>query len=282
WHLQTLRNLREAIDQSYEVNHGAVATAIDITGPGVRLGRFSEDVEVPVQLKKGATVIMCSDKTIKKACTKEKVYVIQGFIMRAKVGDKIFIDDGPLCFKVVKKVSLEEMVVEVLHQGEMSHNGLVHIPMTTPNIVDVDEYLSEKDKKDIKFGVDNEVDMVFVSWVLQPEMITAVREALGDAKDRVMVVAKIESYSSVKRIDEILEVADGILIARGDLGNDIAPEKVFLAQKMIIGRANMAGKPVICAAQMLESMVTNARPTRAEASDVANAILDGTDCVMLS
>ncbi|GFR83521.1 pyruvate kinase [Elysia marginata] len=249
WHLQTLRNLREAVDKSREVTHGSVATAIDITGPGVRLGRFSEDVEVPVQLQKGATVIMSSDKAIKKSCTKDRVYVIQGFIMRAKVGDKIFIDDGPLCFKVMKKVSLVEMIVEVVHQGEMNHNGLVHIPMTTPNI---DEYLSEKDKKDIKFGVDNEVDMVFVSWVLQPEMVTAVREALGDAKDRVAVVAKIESYNSVKRIDEILEVADGILIARGDLGNDIPPEKVFLAQKMIIGRANMAGKPVICAAQICQ------------------------------
>lgn len=279
WHLKTLNNLREAINSSQELNHGTVATAIDITGPGVRLGRFSEDVEVPVQLQKGAKVTMSSDKTIKKSCTKDKLYVIQGFIMRAKVGDKIFIDDGPLCFKVIKKVSLVEMIVEVVHQGEMNHNGLVHIPMTTP---DFDEYLSEKDKKDIKFGVDNEVDMVFVSWVLDPEMVTAVREQLGDAKDRVSVVAKIECHNSVKRIDEILRVADGILIARGDLGNDIPPEKVFLAQKMIIGRANMAGKPVICAAQMLESMVTNARPTRAEASDVANAILDGTDCVMLS
>ncbi|GFN99346.1 pyruvate kinase [Plakobranchus ocellatus] len=278
WHLRTLQNLRQAIVKMQR-SHSAVATAIDITGPGVRLGQFSEDIEVPVHLSTGATITMSGDKSIKKSCTKEKVYVIPGFIERAKVGDEIFIDDGPLCFKVTKKVSASEMLCEVVHSGEMHHKCLAHIPMTTPIMA---QYLSEKDKKDIKFCVDNGVDMVFVSWVLEPEMITAVRDALGDAKDKVMVVAKIESYSGVKRIDDILKVADGILIARGDLGNDIPPEKVFLAQKMIIGRANLAGVPVICAAQMLESMVSNARPTRAEASDVANAILDGADCVMLS
>ncbi|KAH9504492.1 hypothetical protein Btru_062918 [Bulinus truncatus] len=278
YHLKVLHNLRDAVAASKGTAHSIVAAAIDISGPCTRIGAFKKDILLPIKLQSGHLATFTSDETFKDQSDIENIYVPHSLVQRAALKDHIYIEDGPLCFEVQDKddVALRCLVV---HGGEVSNFYQCHIPMKLPTD---NPQLTEQDIKDLEFAAKHNVDIVLVSWVWCADIIHSVRQHLGEASSRMKVVAKIENYEGVKRINEIIEVADGILVGRGDLGIDIPPEKVFLAQKMIIGRANLAGKPVICAAQMLDSMVTNARPTRAEASDVANAILDGADCVMLS
>jgi pyruvate kinase len=200
-----------------------------------------------------------------------------GFPGDVKKGCPVLIDDGMVELKV-EEITETDVMCKVVNGGILTDRKSVNIPGCQVSMPS----LSEEDRDDIIFGIEKEVDFVAASFVRMPEDILAIRRLMEENGASIPIIAKIENQQGLDNLDAILRVSDGLMVARGDLGVEIPPEEVPLAQKHMITRCNQLGKPVITATQMLDSMIRNPRPTRAEASDVANAIFDGTDAIMLS
>ncbi|KAK5110300.1 hypothetical protein LTR62_006153 [Meristemomyces frigidus] len=274
YHQSVIDNAREA--EKTQAGR-PVAIALDTKGPEIRTGNTPGDEDIPISA--GSEINITTDDKYATASDNKNMFVDYKNITKViEKGRIIYVDDGVLAFEVLEVVDDKTLKCKAINNGKISSKKGVNLPKT-----DVDlPALSEKDKADLRFGVKNNVDMVFASFIRRKEDITAIREVLGEAGKDIQIIAKIENQQGVNNFDEILKVTDGVMVARGDLGIEIPPAQVFIAQKMMITKCNIAGKPVITATQMLESMTYNPRPTRAEVSDVGNAVLDGSDCVMLS
>lgn len=251
-----------------------VAIMLDNKGPEMRLGNFE-----------GGKTVLTQGQSF-TLTTRDIVGNNSGASVNHKhlheeisPGDMILLSDGLISLKV-ESISGQDILTTVQNSGTISDRKRVAAPGVYVKL----PLLSEQDVADIQFGIEQGIDFIAASFVQRAGDILAIRKLLEEAgvQNKIDIIAKIENAEGVKRIDEILKVADGIMVARGDLGVEIPVEEVPLVQKLIIEKCNKAGKPVITATQMLESMLTNPRPTRAEASDVANAILDGSDAIMLS
>lgn len=249
-----------------------IALMLDTKGPEVRLGLFKKG---KVFLEAGQQFTLTTDDV---EGTKELSSVnYKGLTGDVSVGDKVLLADG-LVTLIIDAIEGNNIVTTVQNSGEIGNRKRVAVPGVALSLPPV----SEQDEADLRFGCQQGVDFVAASFMQRGKDIVAIRRILESEKKDIKIIAKIENAEGVKNIDEILEVADGLMVARGDLGVEIPAEEVPVLQKMMIEKCNDLGKPVITATQMLESMIQNPRPTRAEASDVANAILDGTDAIMLS
>lgn len=270
-HGQRIQNIREAAKRTGKT----IAILLDTKGPEIRTHNMENGA---IELKEGAQVIVTVNEVLG---TPEKFSVTyEGLIDDVNPGDKILLDDGLIGLEVISvNQQAREIVTKVLNSGVLKNKKGVNVPGVRVNLPGI----TEKDRQDILFGIRQGVDFIAASFVRRASDVLEIRELLeaNDALD-IKIIPKIENQEGVDHIDEILEVADGLMVARGDLGVEIPAEEVPLVQKELIKKCNALGKPVITATQMLDSMQRNPRPTRAEASDVANAIFDGTDAIMLS
>ena len=249
-----------------------VGILLDTKGPEIRTGKMQNN---SVSLKEGGTITLTTDEMEGTSSMISITY--QQLPQEVKPGDAILIDDGILRLQVE---NIHDIRIEcrIIVGGELRSNKGVNVPGVRVNL----PALTERDKEDIHFGLEQGIDFIAASFVRSKEAIEQIRSLCEREKKQAFLIAKIENEEAIENIDEIIDAADGIMIARGDLGVEIPAEEVPYLQKMIIEKCNFKMKPVITATQMLDSMIRNPRPTRAEAADVANAIYDGTDAVMLS
>lgn len=250
-----------------------IASLLDTKGPEIRTGKLKDGKKVT--LKEGDLYTLTTEEIVGDETRGYINYA--GLAEDVKPGDRILIDDG-LIELHVREVNGTDIVCRIENGGELGEKKGVNVPGVRVKL----PALTDKDKEDIRFGVDAGFDFVAASFVRNADAIREIREILDEKGSTMQIIAKIENEEGIENIDSIIEASDGIMVARGDMGVEIPAEKVPHIQKMIIRKCNLACKVVITATQMLDSMIRNPRPTRAEVSDVANAVYEGTDAVMLS
>lgn len=270
-HDEQLERMQMVRDAAMVVNK-PIALMLDTKGPEVRLGLFKDG---KVFLKAGQNFTLTTDDV--EGSVEISSVNHKGLVKDVSVGDTILLADGLVTLHI-DKIEGNNIITTVVNSGEIGNRKRVAVPGVALSLPPV----SEQDEEDLRFGCRQGIDFVAASFMQRGKDVVAIRRILESEQKDVKIIAKIENAEGVKNIDEILDVADGLMVARGDLGVEIPAEEVPVLQKMMIEKCNHLGKPVITATQMLESMIQNPRPTRAEASDVANAILDGTDAIMLS
>ena len=264
----------DMLKQLREEEHTNTAILLDTKGPEIRTGCLKDGKKV--FLEEGAHFILTSEQV---EGTEEKVSITyEGLEEDVDIGKKILIDDGLIELKVLS-ISGKEIHCEVINGGELGERKGVNVPNVAVRL----PAITEKDKDDLRFGVEQGIDFIAASFVRNAECVLEIRAYLKELNaPYIPIIAKIENAEGIKNIDEIIRAADGIMVARGDLGVEIPAEEVPYLQKMMIQKCNSNFKTVITATQMLDSMIRNPRPTRAEVTDVVNAVYDGTDAVMLS
>lgn len=273
YHSEVIANLRQALhNQGPDVR---CAIMLDTKGPEIRTGKLKNKT---IKLTAGQEINVTTDLS---AIGDDDTIVIdyQELATSVKIGGNILIADGQISL-TIREINLETKIVKCVVNntsilGEQKNCHLPGAHITLPAV-------SKKDKEDLLFGVQKGVDLIAASFIRSADDVYEIRGILGEKGKNIKIISKIESTEGLENFDAILAASDGIMVARGDLGVELPMEQIFVAQKMMVSKCNAANKPVITATQMLESMISNPRPTRAEATDVANAVLDGTDCVMLS
>jgi pyruvate kinase len=267
-HEAVYRDVRAA---SEETGH-AVGILVDLQGPKIRTGRFADG---PVRLENGARFVVTVDDILGDQDRVSTTY--KGLPGDVRPGDMLLVDDGKVALQAVE-VTATEVITTVLEGGVVSNNKGINLPGVAVSV----PALSDKDEADLRWGLRLGADMIALSFVRDAKDIVRVHEIMDEEGVRLPVIAKIEKPQAVDNLTEIIDAFDGVMVARGDLGVELPLEEVPLVQKRAIEIARRNAKPVIVATQVLESMIENSRPTRAEASDCANAVLDGADAIMLS
>lgn len=268
----------ERLQKAAENKSQNIAVMLDTKGPEIRTGYFANGAKT-ISVEKGESIILTTDYSF-KGDEKKFACSYPSLPTAVSVGQRILIAGGSLLLTVASiDVAANEVTCMVGNNAVIGEGKKMNLPGLKLNL----PTLTDKDKDDIQnFAVKHKVDFIAASDVRKSSDIHAVKKILGQRGQNIKIIAKIENLEGIQNFLTILRASDGIMLDRGDLGMDIPPEKVFLAQKYMIREANIHGKPIITASQMLESMINNPRPTRAECSDVANAVIDGTDCVLLS
>ena len=265
--LDMLKSIRDELDLP-------IAALLDTKGPEIRTGLLKD--EKKVTLKEGQTYTL----TTREIVGDDQIGFINynGLPADVEAGNTILIDDGLIELKVQEVVDGTDIVCTVVNGGELGMRKGVNVPNVKIKL----PALTEKDKADIRFGIEQGFDFIAASFVRTADAVREIRAMLDEAGSSIQIIAKIENAEGIENLDDIIEASDGIMVARGDMGVEIPAEQVPHIQKTLIRICNLACKPVITATQMLDSMIRNPRPTRAEVTDVANAVYDGTDAVMLS
>ncbi|KAJ0400800.1 hypothetical protein ATCC90586_008087 [Pythium insidiosum] len=285
--LLRMKNLRacRGVHWSPEHNYNLRAVLLDTKGPEIRTGKMRDGKKI--RLEAGKEIVLSTDAAVENDGTPEKIYVTYDKLATTvQPGDTVLLADGLIHLTVLEVESDKEVRCLIKNTEELGNKKGVNLPGL---IVELPA-LSDKDKADLEFGVQNDIDFIAASFIRKPTDVLEIREFVQSCINKhwpadyiaPKIISKIENLEGIQNFDSILEVSDGIMVARGDLGVEVPLQKVLTYQKHMVEKCNAAGKPVIVATQMLESMLNNPRPTRAEVSDVGNAVLDGADAVMLS